>query len=70
MIENSEVVFKIKIDHSKVRKKYEEYQKEPKNSKLLSEQQELLFEALLCSTFIYVPEAQLARFIEYGRVVD
>jgi hypothetical protein len=70
MIEDREVVFKLKIDHDKVRKKYAKYLESPEKSELLDEQQVLLFNALLCCTFVYVPESNLSRFIEYGKVIE
>lgn len=69
MIEDREVVFKLKIDHKKVHEAYDEYKTNPEKEEILDEQAIILFEALLCSTYVYVPESQVGRFIKYGQVI-
>lgn len=69
MIDSKETVFKLKVDHKKVKSIYEEYKNYPEKEELVDEQTTILFEALLCSTYVYVPESQLSRFIKYGKVL-
>lgn len=69
MLDIREVVFKIKVDHKKVKEAYEKAKKGRRKQNEIDEQIAMIFEALLRSQYIYVPESQLARFIDYGEVI-
>lgn len=72
MTHSDKVIFILKVDHDKVVKEYNKYKafiEKERESKLLREQNVLLYQALLCSEYIHVPEDQLGRFIKFGAAI-
>ena len=69
MIEDSYVVFKIKVNHKKVQEEWDDFITNPNYTGVIRDSMYVQLQALMCSEYVYVPEPQLSRYVKYGEVV-
>lgn len=74
MIDNDQVVFKIKISREAVRDAWNEMIRTNQEEEVYTELEltnlKLKLKALLCSEYVYVPESRLENYIKFGEVIE
>lgn len=70
MQQSDAVVFRMVVDHAKVRESLEELENDDGITPLDREARMLGLRALECSDVIYVPETELSRYIDYCKSIS